>query len=1278
MKTLATWLLPCLLGSLTVITVRAAEVGDYAEVTVKEAPIRSGEATLLLAKQGDKFEIVEIRDPFFGVQVTMDDGQRRKGYLWNQHSQAVPAPLAPLYTPPPPQPYVRVTAEEAAIRIEKTVLATARQGEVLLLERQQPGWFYVRSAATPNAPAGWLPAKSVQPLRHHGPSQTGIWPKSIQQATVAWADDQFIVSSPLPVAAGTDLTLEAADGRGGDVRWNGSSIEIRLADDSLLATGTKSLWVAEASGAQHRIDLPSPELSDVTSTVRYDSLPNAQYLSIELKTPAPGMWLEGCQVIIDREQPRLRRLGRERSADLSFTDIYEFKGKTYVRLCVRDFSDGLSRWVYLRAHSPWGGRSNTIVIKRVGDEFANDLTQFADQRSGPADAVAEVPSLELMPAELAQKVLETAGLQAEFVSADDFRKLSSPAPRDTVNRQGIAAGESILLGESVLLSIGRNPSINASDAANRLTIDVPDAFALASLKPFSPPQFSLDENGLQWLTDQPAATGVLALETDGGVSLNPDRSEARTHKAAFLKLMIASTLSHPPDSMPGTIGEVFRQLIAVEDKFQQRIHADQPFEIGSTADRVAKLLGADFSDADRRALEDDWGRYRRYRSSAADYDLQGNQFVADDLAIWIIQWLFDHNRYDPLQSTVPAADTQGRPLAVLFEPGKAPEWSDDVGMPITPPGLLAPPTQQVSGLIAALNQQAPPATPPESLATDPPAKGDPVVHAGDGPTQVRVPAVLRDPVSTADTKLSNLGLQIANATHLLGTDRVTASSPEARTWLDSGSGVQLQAERRVPNVLGYTPERVDQELARWNFKARRDGSAGSDDVAVRQRPEAGEFASVDAPITVNFSVLMPDLVGKLAKEGLDQLAQRDLKYRVPTKIFLQDKIISQNPAAGTLLDHGDTADLVVHAPVPSLVGRTLSDAREILDDFDLRVDAPNQLAHGEDIVRGQRPTAGDYVPHGSQVRLAPVVARVPNVVGTNLSDAETVLDVRNDFAVRTRGNLLGRDRITGQSPPAGTELERGQVVLLDARVPAPDVRGDNLASAVNRIRNAGGELSPDVLGFAQNTDLVYSQNPNPGVLVMPRSTISLTPGVNIPSVSGLSVNEARQRLANVNVNSQVTTSGTQETNNRGMAGRTVVSGQSHQGLHPRSNIGQVNLGVTEYILPVRIVPSVHGMSAVAAIAAIERADLRVNTVNVQILPRGGTRRMSVGEFRAFLLGQALSSLFGGNNSEQPRIQSANASYTRAEAGTRLVAGDNVDLYVVVTVSDDQGEYIPGK
>ncbi|WP_153558014.1 PASTA domain-containing protein [Roseimaritima sediminicola] len=1275
-KTHATWLLPLLVGLLSVEALRADDVGDYAEVTVEEAPVRSGEETLMRAKKGEKFEIIEIREPFFGVQVTLADGQRRKGYLWNQHAQAVPPPLAPLYTPPPPEPYVRVTAGEATIRVGKTALGSVRAGRVLRVEKQQPGWFWVQPTADA-ASAGWLQAKAVEPLPHHGPSQDGVWPTSIQQARVTWSKDGFVISSPLSAADETPLVLAAADRAVDEVERSGNRIEVRLADESPLAPGTKSLWIAEQNGRQHRVDLPTPELASTASSTRYDSSPELQYLSIEVTDAAPGMWLEGCQVRPDREKPRLRPLDRKGSAELSFTDLYEFQGKTYVRIGLRDVSDDFNRWVYLRAHTPWGGRSRTVALRRVGNKVEPKATRFEDHKSGFVDAVAEVPNVELMPVDLAEQVLKEAGLQVEIVSAADLTKVASPDPRALVSRQGVAAGATMLLGKTLLLSIGNTPEVARPESASGLTIDVLDAFALASLKPHSAADFAPDENGLQWLTAQPNATGVLSLGADGGVSLDPDRSATRTNQAAFLKLMLLATLNNPPEAMPGSIGEVFRQLISVEDRIQQRIRSDRSLEIGRVAERVAQLLAAELSAADRSALEDDWQRYRQHRTTPADYDLQGNQFVGDDLALWTIQWLFDHGKYDPLESTVPAADTRGRPLAVLFQPGRAPQWSREVGMPITPPGQTAPTQEQLSGLIASLNQQAPSSAPPEQLIPDSPSRsepprGEPLVYAGDGPTHVRVPPVVRQPVSTADEELRKLGLRIARADRLLDTDRVIASRPEARAWVDSGSGVELQAERRVPDVLGYTPDRVDRELERWNFQARRDGPAGSSDVAVDQQPAAGQFASVDDPIVVRFRVLMPDLVGKFAKDGLDLLQQRDLRYRVQTKIFLRDRIVAQEPAAGTLLDHGDTADLVVHAQVPSLVGRTLAQAQAKLEEYDLRAETPNRLARDGDTVRGQRPLAGQYVPHGSDVRLAPIVTFVPNVVGLSLGEAETVLQQQNDLGVRPIGPLLARDRITNQTPRQGTEIERGQTVVLDGRVPIPDVRGDNLYSATNRIRSAGGELAVDVEGSGQNTDVVYSQNPNPGVLAMPRSTVSLTPGVMIPSVSGLSVNEARQRLARVNVDSRVTSSGTQETRDRGMAGQTVVSGQSHQGLHPRRGIGQVRLGVTEYVLPVRIVPRVVEMTPAAAIAAIEREDLRVDTVVVTIVPRGGTRRMSVGEFRTFMFGQALASLIGGNSSEQARIESAYASHTQARAGTRLVAGDSVDLFVDVRVSYGEG------
>ncbi|WP_158265118.1 PASTA domain-containing protein [Blastopirellula marina] len=1264
MKSFARSLTCVLIGLLGVASVAAAEPGDYAEVTADEAAIRVGNEVVATAKKGETYQIVEIRGEFYKVRVWTDQGERL-GYLWVKQAKATPPPM---YAPPAPDKYVRVKSADAAIKSGSDLIATAQVGDVLLLSIARPGWLWVKTSADKNAPAGWLKENLAERLEHHGPSQTGDWPSSIQTASVAWSDGGYVVTSDLPSATGKSFTLVGGDLQTSPVETTSTGVKVRLEDDGVLAPGTKSLWIEEESGAKHRLDLPDPALSAVVSSSRYDTFPDGQFVSIELTTPAPGMWLEGCQIIPGKEKPRMQRLEQDRSADLSFADIYQYKAKTYVRLAARDFGDDVTRWIYLRARAPWGATSDTIAVMRVGDKLNEKATTFKNDNSGPVDAVAQIPELELMPVYLAKQVLEAAGLQAEFVAAADLQAIKSPSDSDLVHRQGVPAGESRLIGGTILLSIGSTPTVDSAADASRLTIDVADTLSLTWIDQVTSPSFALDESKLNWLTSDPAATGVLPIAVDGGVSLDPERTDDETSKAAFLKLLLASTLASPLQTMPGPIGAVFRDLIADEDELQQRIGGENAFAIDDVADRVAKQLGVDWSLDDQAAMQSDWERYGRYRSTSADYDLQQNEFFADDLGVWIIVWLFEHKLYDPLKSTVPATDAQGRPLAVLFQPGQAPAWSGDVKLPILPPGFSAPPMLHISESVASLNQHA--STPPaEDLAKNDPPKGDPVKHASDGPTTVRVPMMIRDPVAMADGKLGRLGLQVADAARLLDTDRVTKSSPAADVWVPSGLAVDLSAERRVPNVLGYNPDRVDSELRRFNFRAQHLGKVMSNDVAVRQSPESGEYASVDELIDVNFNAVMPLVEGKLAKEGIDALEERDLGYRANTKIFLQDKIVQQSPNPGVLVSHGDIADLVVHTKVPDITGLRLDVARKSLDDFDLAINLPNQLARGEDIVRGQNPNAGLYVPHQSNVRLSPVVTKVPNVVGYSLGDAETVLDARNDIGVRTIGSLLDRDRITGQNPRAGTEIERGQSVVLDARVPAPNVRGDNLFAAANTVRNAGGELFADIIGTGQQTDVVYSQSPNPGVLVMPRSTISLVPGVNIPSVRGLSTNDAQQRLANVNVSSRVTSSGTQETSDRSMFFRTVVGGQSHSGLHARSSIGQVNLSVTQYVPAYRKVPVVEGMAALNAVSAIERADLRVGAIIV----RGGHdqiagRRMSVGEFRGILLGQALATLLGGN-SDGVRIQSATATGSSPGPYTELIAGDSVDIYVHVILTE---------
>ncbi len=1258
--------------ALSCLSAMGAEIGDYAEVTADQAEIKSGKKVLMTARKGDKFEIVDIQPPFYGVRLPASS-DAKIGYLWNQQAKAVPAPLAPLYQPPAPEKYILVQKDKTPLKVGGKTNATVAKGRTLLVEREQPGWLWVKTSTAPDAPAGWVQDASVKRIDHHGPSLNGYWPRTIQSTRVSWREGLFVVSSDLPVPAGNGLTCLSDPAGDSKVTFSNGSVEVGLRGSDAITPGTRSLWVGEENGNAHRLDLPAPQISDSILLSRYDSTPDAQFVSVEVKTPAPGMWLEGCQIIPGRQRPRLEPLDTGSDADLAFADMYSFKGKTYVRLRVRDLSDDVTRWLYIRLHAPWGDRSDTIAIKREGDKIAASGSLFPyDQNRGPVDAAATVPDVELMPVELASEVLQSRGFKVEFVSSDNLQRIASPGSRSIVSRQGTPSGESMLIGETILLALGDRPVPESTARVVEGMVDVGGAFSLASLEPISVSKAGGEEGGLQWVTSLPGATGTLPVQQDAGVSLDPVRPKSNTAQAAFLKLLIASTLTSP--AMPGAIGEAFRKLISADEQFQKQIKERQQLDIGEATEIVLGALKIELAEEGRTALKDAWSSFSRYRETVASYDLQNNGLVAEDVGIWLVEWLFENGHFNPADSYVPAADSQGNPVAILFQPGEAPAWSPDVQPPVVQPGYVSASALSILSALKSLRKHAPETVlPPKTDETRPeeqPPQGDPLKSSADGPTFVRIPNAIRDTVATADGKLQERGLRIANPGQLLESDRVTGSTPDPSLWVRSGGAIQLAAQRRVPDVTGFRPDGVEQKLRQWKFKSRNEGDALPTDVAVRQKPEAGEYASINDEVTVGYQVLTPDVTGKLVSEGLPYLTKHDLKYRTQTKMFQQDKIVEQRPLPGVLVEHGDSVDLVVHTRVPSVVGRQLSSAGRTLRNFDLVADIPNRLARDEDTVTGQNPTAGNYRPHGSTVRLSPVVTTVPRVTGYKLADAETILSRQNDINVRTIGNLIARDRITGQSPSAGTQIERGSTVTVDARVRVPDVRRNNIAAAARTIRGAGGELSAFVRGFSQNTDIVYSQDPGPGTLVAPRSNVSLVPGVFIPSVTGVSVAEARRRLANVNVNSRVTSSGTKETTDRRQVGQTVVNNQSLRGLYRRSNVNQVSLAVTQYVLAERTVPNVRGMAALAAIGAISRAELQTGTVHVK-LPRLPARRMSVGEFRGFLLGQAIAAIIGGGDGEQPRIKSAIASGTQPAAGTRVMKGSRVDLYVDVTLTYDQ-------
>ncbi|HEY1066861.1 MAG TPA: PASTA domain-containing protein, partial [Pirellulales bacterium] len=220
--------------------------------------------------------------------------------------------------------------------------------------------------------------------------------------------------------------------------------------------------------------------------------------------------------------------------------------------------------------------------------------------------------------------------------------------------------------------------------------------------------------------------------------------------------------------------------------------------------------------------------------------------------------------------------------------------------------------------------------------------------------------------------------------------------------------------------------------------------------------------------------------------------------------------------------------------------------------------------------------SGEYVPHGSTVGLGPITTTAPDVVGERMARATSLLRDEEDFTVSIvgRDELRDDDLVTMQTPRAGTQIERGERITLDARVTAPEVQGGSIASAKRRIDRAAGSLSWRVRDEYFEEDLVYSQTPQPGELIYPRTEISLTPGVSLPNVSGMTPNQAARAIEGVGLAWRITSSGTRETINRNEVGGVYIDGQSPRaGFYPRRNLGEIRLSETQYVMAMRDVPN---------------------------------------------------------------------------------------------------------
>jgi beta-lactam-binding protein with PASTA domain/tRNA A-37 threonylcarbamoyl transferase component Bud32 len=207
-------------------------------------------------------------------------------------------------------------------------------------------------------------------------------------------------------------------------------------------------------------------------------------------------------------------------------------------------------------------------------------------------------------------------------------------------------------------------------------------------------------------------------------------------------------------------------------------------------------------------------------------------------------------------------------------------------------------------------------------------------------------------------------------------------------------------------------------------------------------------------------VEVPAVVGTPYQTATAELAKVKLvaeTVRQPSDTVPEDDVISQNPAGGTEVSQNSTVRLFVSSgptdvTVPDLAGLTLQEARGQLGDQGLevgkvdKVDDPN-VEEGK--VIDSDPPAGASVAPGTKigVRVGTGKVKVPNVVGTSQSEAQSAIAAAN-LKVETKytpTDDVPEGQVVSQSPRSGAADIGSTVKITVAQKPAPTLTPTTVA-----------------------------------------------------------------------------------------------------------------------------------------------------------------------------------------------------------------------------------------
>lgn len=245
---------------------------------------------------------------------------------------------------------------------------------------------------------------------------------------------------------------------------------------------------------------------------------------------------------------------------------------------------------------------------------------------------------------------------------------------------------------------------------------------------------------------------------------------------------------------------------------------------------------------------------------------------------------------------------------------------------------------------------------------------------------------------------------------------------------------------------------------------------------------AGFFKGPGLSANTEKTVEVPDVRGMTYEEAKDALNDKKLGIRKaskeePSNEYKKGEIKSQDPGEGEKVKENTTITVVISSgeeakkvPVPDVLGRSESEAEQILQDAKLKV-THGEAQYSDDVAAGNviftDPQPGTEVDEGSSVQIVVSLGKekvkVPSLTGKSQADAESALaaaglvgSASEEYSDTAAGTVIF------QSPDSGKEVEKGTtvsyVVSLGPKtqlVAIPDVVGATESAAKKRLQEEG-------------------------------------------------------------------------------------------------------------------------------------------------------------------------------------------------------------------------------